>query len=912
MSLSNINSDDSTPPDATTAQLDPNDQNDVSFSNININFSTPPDTTTLLQDVPLPAPSQNNLPSIDQNIEVSIWEGETEEGGEKGENEEGEKKTEGEKTDVNREEEVEEEVEDENSSEKLNEVRGIESKDNVVDESNRAGTGAVGKEIVGEDHRMKRRSQRPPSTAFYNEEEMAQRATSSQEDGCEDPLSSARSYMVMKTTQIHNSLANFTSKREKPKNKGTQLNIETITHGVFKTKCGFVSTRPLIWAESLEDLLRKDTNSVEHRWDYLCDSEDKIFECQVKVFHPSSSRRTLIEIRVITGVVLISGNNYLEWVYQNFPPWMNLVNNHDRKNLSPQLELPSKAPVPLKQNSPNLSELDHKDELAQLWEENAQLKTAVSTLETTVNDLRADLLSLTETVKNQHSALENMVKQTNIAWDEKLVGFLDSADKTSRKIVEQSKRELRKEMEQNKSSFRTELQSLMDKRPPEPRVTEHMPPDWNEDIKSISDSCRSANEAAKREMEELVEQSKRELRMEMEENKSFIRSELHSVVDKRPSEPRETEYTTPKWKEDLKSISETCRLANEAAMREIEEMRNNINRANRLRDSPHSPREIPSGKKRIALLTDSNGKRLDRKKFCQPVPLKDVVWNTCYTLDQVEACLESLKDTEIDMLVICCGTNDIDTTPGVTVAERLVKLIHQVKLQHPDMKIVVSETTPRQYDRDDEIKLCNAALHAQLVDTPNVAIAVQSRLRDSNWALYEDNKHILRSKINVYAGNIKSAMREVRSKRGNLLAAANTSTTTNLPQTAHPQNSSSRRHLTNTTSIPDAHYNNVAPLMSQTVVPPRAHFHGHPHKLNPLQQHHTPQQHHTAQQHHTSASSSMPPTSVLPSLNTTPIQDRLRRISQTDGPPDGSKMRETLITKLGDILKCLQSSAVSF
>ena len=489
-----------------------------------------------------------------------------------------------------------------------------------------------------------------------------------------------------------------------------------------------------------------------------------------------------------------------------------------------------------------------------------RLKTSASTLEATVNDLRTDLLSLTETVKNQHVAHESLVKQTNIAWDEKLVGFLDSADKSSRSMMEQSKRELRREMERNKSVISTQLETLM---------------------------------------------------------------------DKQPRESQESEDVPPKWKEDIESIAGICKSANEAAMREIEEIRNSVNLTNQHRDSPHSPRGSSSSNKRIVLLTDSNGKRLDKKKFCQPVPLKDVLWTICYTLDQVDAALDSLKDTEIDMLVICCGTNDIDTIPGVTVAERLVKLTHQAKLQHPNTKIVVSETTPRQFDRDDEIKLCNAAIHTHLGQTPNVAIAVQSRLRDSNWALYEDNKHILRNRINVYAGNIKSAMRELRIKR-NTPAVPNTSSATNFPP-----NNNNRRGTTNTTSIADNHYKNVAPLMSKTIIPPQAHFHAynraqHPHQLNPShlnsthQQHHTPQQHHTLQhrhtaqqdhmtkQHPTQPSSSLPPTSFPPPQNTTPIQDRLRRISQSNGPPDESKMRETLITKLGDILMCLQSSAVSF
>ena len=712
------------------------------------------------------------------------------------------------------------------------------------------------------DERMTRRSQRT-STATYNEEEMAQRATASQDDGCDEHPNSARSYVVMKTSPIQDSQMNIISKREKPKNKGTQLNDEVPTHGVFKKKCGFTSTRVLVWAEALEKLLPKDGN--DYRWDYVCDNEDKIFECQVKIFHPSSSKKTFIEIRVVTGVVLLSGTNYQEWITHNFAPWLNIVQQLDNNTQSD-----GSSPQPTVAASPVASdEAERKDELVQLWEENARLKTAVSTLETTIQDLQTDLLTLNKTLSDQRLTLEQLVKDSNTAWDNKLVGFLESADKSSREMIQQTKRELRNEMEKNKSALTTQLQPLLDK-------------------------SGNTNEA---------------------------------VV---------------KW-DDIESISKACKLANEAAMKEIEDVRNNIHSVNNTGESSPEPSDNnnPSRKKKIVILTDSNGKRLDKKKFCQPIPLKDVHWDICYNLDQVNSTLDSLSSTEIDMLVICCGTNDVDKCPGVTVAQKLIQTVHKVKLQHPHTKIVVSEATPRQFDRDEEIKKCNQVLHSQLDNAHNVSIAVQSRLRESNWSLYEDNKHILRNRINVYAGNIKSAMREVRLRKdGN---KSNNSPTGSTSQTFRSQ--SSRPNYMNTTPTNNNYYNNARddtrapPLMSCSVAPPPWHSNhnnnnfnnsnnsnsNHNNNFNNSNNNNsknnnninnnnsnltTPQTVVPRVTHLTTAPS--PSTSLCPPPAPTSIQDRLRKISQSDGQPDGSSVRETLISKLGDILKCLQCSTVSF
>jgi hypothetical protein len=276
------------------------------------------------------------------------------------------------------------------------------------------------------------------------------------------------------------------------------------------------------------------------------------------------------------------------------------------------------------------------------------------------------------------------------------------------------------------------------------------------------------------------------------------------------------------------------------------------------------------------------------------------------------------------MIVISCGTNDTDTRSGIDVAHHIIRTVHQIRELHPESRIVVSETTPRKYERDDQIQVCNKLLHEGLRNLPNVAVAAQANLRDPTWSFHEDDKHIKQNKINMYAGNLKSAMRKLREWNGNqentdhppstnsMDSHQTTSTHQQLPPTAskgqhqgtHPHQqflpplttiaqhqaaaTGTHQQASSTTSI-------VPPLMSvmgvaPSMQPANANFNnsGPPPPGKP------PSPPHVADPQ-------------APNKDNQPIGVRLRRISEsTNNGSHDHDMRDTLIQKLGDVIQCLQ------
>ena len=318
----------------------------------------------------------------------------------------------------------------------------------------------------------------------------------------------------------------FTSKREKPKGKSTQLQYEHPTDGVYSKKCGLYTTRPLKWAEALERLT--EINSNPSRWDYLGDSEGYT-ECAVKIFQlGSTNKKTVIEIKIITGIIFIHGTNHQDWLASWFDPWKQLVETGEYN--CPHTNGPIESIEPtIKKNQQN--------ELSQLWEQQKTLKTSITTLENSVSDLRNDIRKLTETVAAHHSSYEVSVENVNNICDQKVVGLLEAADGAAVGKVLKCKLELAKDIDKQKTLITKQearFQSSIDQlrnamnnlKPPNANV-----PKWS-DLESVSSRCTSANESV------MIEVGTLRDRMDSALSRADSKSEVNSSLEPNSVLPR--------------------------------------------------------------------------------------------------------------------------------------------------------------------------------------------------------------------------------------------------------------------------------------------------------------------------------------------------------------------------------------
>ena len=63
----------------------------------------------------------------------------------------------------------------------------------------------------------------------------------------------------------------------------------------------------------------------------------------------------------------------------------------------------------------------------------------------------------------------------------------------------------------------------------------------------------------------------------------------------------------------------------------------------------------------------------------------------------------------------------------------MLNLINEIKQLYPNVKIIVSEITPRKDHRDGEVQICNEELSESTKKLVNVYIVEQRNLRDPDW-----------------------------------------------------------------------------------------------------------------------------------------------------------------------------------
>ena len=711
----------------------------------------------------------------------------------------------------------------------------------------------------------------------------------------------------------------FTSKREKPKGKSAQLQLEEPTNGVYSKKCGLYTTRPLKWAEALE-ILTENNSGDPCRWDYICDDE-AYTECAVKIFQlGSTNKKTVIEIKMITGVIFIYGTNHQEWISSNFGSWKKIVETGEYDCPTPHV-------------SDEADETKHKEdqenELSQLWAQQTILKTSITTIENSISDLRNDIQTLTETVARHHSSNEAATENINTICDQKMMGILAAADDTIDGKIRKCKLEMTKELEKQttqvskqEARFQSSIEQLRNTLS-NLKPTDANLPKWT-DLENLSGSCTSANESTMMEVDTLKD------RMDS------VQLRVDSLVEVNSSS--ESNSTLPRLENEIKILQHNVSVMKKQIEKEPQQRAENA--------VPYPVQEHSSGntvatscptstvssalplqsaehlavtqEKKLVVLADSNGERLNREKFCLPISLEDTVWETCYRLPAVNSTLDSMRNVKIDMLVISCGVNDTDLQSGQDVAREMVKTVQRIRAEHPHTKIVISEATPRKIRKDDRVQTCNRMLHEQLENMPNVVVASQSNLRDNNFVLLEDDKHVKRSRINVFAGNLKAAMRQVRYRNRNNNNNINNNNNNNNNYHDNNSNISNNNYSINNNNAnsynssyslnnsgfthhqtPPSMFHtpsslNAQPLMAFPVPPPVQHLNTGPNGS-----------------HHPRFPPGNPPAPPLvrphmTSKVTTPIGDRLLQISKGTDNSRENNIRDTLIDKLGDVIKCLQ------
>ena len=165
----------------------------------------------------------------------------------------------------------------------------------------------------------------------------------------------------------------------------------------------------------------------------------------------------------------------------------------------------------------------------------------------------------------------------------------------------------------------------------------------------------------------------------------------------------------------------------------------------------------------LLLCFDSNGKHIDRKKLWKK---NDSEYKQCGSLHKLAEEINKLPYKSLKYILISVGTNDLDVKDHEQVLGELEIIISDIRSRFSGIKFIINEFLPRRDNRNNEVVKFNAGLTEYARGHHDITIASQQNITDMSM-LY-DAKHLLESKVPIYAKNIIIALLEaygIRDKR---------------------------------------------------------------------------------------------------------------------------------------------------
>ena len=141
----------------------------------------------------------------------------------------------------------------------------------------------------------------------------------------------------------------------------------------------------------------------------------------------------------------------------------------------------------------------------------------------------------------------------------------------------------------------------------------------------------------------------------------------------------------------------------------------------------------------IQIFMDSNRKFISEKRVSPDGRLKAKI-SPCGSISDLGKLVNSIPEN-LKALLIHTGVNDIELEPDVNqIHSKLYDNIMKIRDSHPNLKIILSEITPRFDSLDKDVLRLNAKIFNSFKAWENIFVVHHNNLRKEEF--YYDNKHL--------------------------------------------------------------------------------------------------------------------------------------------------------------------------
>ena len=159
-------------------------------------------------------------------------------------------------------------------------------------------------------------------------------------------------------------------------------------------------------------------SDTEARWEYKLE-KGKYYECEILLYF-NKTKKVVVNISVRSGVIMIKGQYFCEWMNMVFPNLLDYVNNNSASD----------------ENSPKSTTHDDTvehmvvnedmDDINKLWQECSLLKSGLVTLEKSVEKVIQSNHYVADLLERKSKDIDQKIESLESMYDNKLTVLMNA------------------------------------------------------------------------------------------------------------------------------------------------------------------------------------------------------------------------------------------------------------------------------------------------------------------------------------------------------------------------------------------------------------------------------------------------------------------------------------------------------
>ena len=140
-------------------------------------------------------------------------------------------------------------------------------------------------------------------------------------------------------------------------------------------------------------------------------------------------------------------------------------------------------------------------------------------------------------------------------------------------------------------------------------------------------------------------------------------------------------------------------------------------------------------------------------------------------LKDVYFAIESCAQTELQTILVHCGTNDAEYSDIPEILRSFHNILSLISNKYSNANIIISQLLPRKDGLNDKITAINRSIDTEFSNVPNIFIIKHGNIntrfeneknnQGNSASILQDNKHLSKNAAPMFAGNIKYALRKL-------------------------------------------------------------------------------------------------------------------------------------------------------